>query len=40
MGEKGSARNILNFLYYFRSKTLKTLNTEVRAAKKAKIAIL
>ena len=40
MGEKESARNILNSLYYFRSTTLKTLNTEVRAAKKAKIAIL
>ena len=36
MGEKGSAINILNFLHYFRSKTL---NTEFRAAKK-KIAIL
>ena len=41
MGEERSARNTLNFLYYFRSKTLKTLNTEFGAAKKNKnLAIL
>ena len=34
MGEKGSARNILNFLCYFRWKTLKTLKTKFRAARK------